>query len=134
MKNFPRTFALAGAFLTVAGCATATPALAGETATHDSPSIIGGTEVSNPWAVQLKFQNRGSQGTFACTGEQLNAEWILTAKHCVEDAVAMNVYQSNNQLYPGTPIAVDGIHEAPTGDIALVHLSKPSPPSQLCPA
>ncbi|GAA1756694.1 hypothetical protein GCM10009794_21310 [Rothia terrae] len=39
----------------------------------------------------------------------------------------MNVYQSNDQIDRGEPIAADSVHAAPAGDIALVHLSESAP-------
>lgn len=94
-----------------------------------TPYIIGGTQAQSEWIVQLEFQTHtnGHDETFGCTGEQLNDEWVLTARHCIDDVASMNVYQSNDQTRRGTPIAVDTVHAAPSGDIALVHLSQESP-------
>ena len=77
--------------------------------------------------VQLSFKDMGKAGTFGCTGEQLNDEWVLTAKHCTESSYDMNVFQSNDQLNPGNPIKADKLYSAPQGDIALVHLSEKAP-------
>ena len=79
--------------------------------------------------VQLEFQTHsgGTVETYGCSGEQLNDEWVLTARHCIDDVARMNVYQSNDQVDRGEPIAVDSVHAAPKGDIALVHLSKEAP-------
>ncbi|WP_144714365.1 trypsin-like serine protease [Curtobacterium pusillum] len=87
-----------------------------------SPQVIGGTQApSTPWEVQLIFQQGGTD-TYGCTGEQLNASWVLTAKHCVDGTTAMNVYHSNSTTNRGTATAADRLYSAPTGDIALVHL------------
>lgn len=88
-----------------------------------SPNVIGGEQApATPWEVQLVFQ-QGGTATYGCTGEQLNASWVLTAKHCVDGTTAMNVYQSNSTTNRGTPTAADRLYSAPAGDIALVHLS-----------
>jgi hypothetical protein len=99
--------------------ANATPAPNGAT-----PHIIGGTQAPpTPWEVQLVF--RQGSGTYGCTGEQLNASWILTANHCADGTTAMNVYHSNSTTNPGSPVAVDALYSAPSGDIALAHLASP---------
>lgn len=90
-----------------------------------SPQIIGGEQApSTPWEVQLVFQ-QGGTGTYGCTGEQLNASWVLTAEHCVDGTTAMNVYHSNSTTNRGTATAADRLYSAPSGDIALVHLRTP---------
>lgn len=87
--------------------------------------IIGGSQETSPWAVQLRFSVQGSSGTSGCTGEQLNAEWVLTAKHCVEGAYDMKVYHSNDQVNPGTAVSASNLYSAPNGDIALIKLDSP---------
>ena len=90
-----------------------------------SPQVIGGEPApSTPWEVQLVFQ-QGGTGTYGCTGEQLNASWVLTAEHCVDGTTAMNVYHSNSTTNRGTATAADRLYSAPSGDIALVHLRTP---------
>ncbi|MFJ2980676.1 trypsin-like serine protease [Curtobacterium sp. NPDC087082] len=90
-----------------------------------SPQVIGGEQApSTPWEVQLVFQ-QGGTGTYGCTGEQLNASWVLTAEHCVDGTTAMNVYHSNSTTNRGAATAADRLYSAPSGDIALVHLSTP---------
>jgi len=95
------------------------------TAATTSPQVIGGEPApSTPWEVQLVFQ-QGGTGTYGCTGEQLNASWVLTAEHCVDGTTAMNVYHSNSTTNRGTATAADRLYSAPSGDIALVHLRTP---------
>ena len=119
---------LAGTISAVALLATGMGAAGAAEATPEpSPYIIGGNEASSPWMVQLSFKDMGKAGTFGCTGEQLNDEWVLTAKHCTESSYDMNVFQSNDQLNPGNPIKADKLYSAPQGDIALVHLSEKAP-------
>jgi len=92
-----------------------------------SPQVIGGEQApSTPWEVQLVFQ-QGGTATYGCTGEQLNASWVLTAEHCVDGTTAMNVYQSNSTTNRGTATAADRLYSAPAGDIALVHLRTAKP-------
>src|SRR6478752_3151604 len=70
-----------------------------------SPQVIGGEQApSTPWEVQLVFQ-QGGTGTYGCTGEQLNASWVLTAEHCVDGTTAMNVYHSNSTTNRGAATA-----------------------------
>ena len=99
----------------------------GAVAATADPYIIGGQESSSDWTVQLNFKTYGESGTFACTGEQLNSEWVLTARHCIDGSYNMQVFQSNDQINPGDPIKADQMLAAPHGDIALVHLSHEAP-------
>lgn len=95
-------------------------------AATSSPSVVGGEQApSTPWEVQLIF--RQGSGSYGCTGEQINAEWVLTANHCVDGTTSMNVYHSNSTSNRGPAVAVDGLYSAPEGDIALVHLSVSTP-------
>jgi secreted trypsin-like serine protease len=105
---------LAAGSLLVAGPAAAAP----------TPHIIGGTQAPyTPWEVQLVFGQGG--GTYGCTGEQLNANWILTANHCIDGDQWMDVYHSNSTTNPGSPVPVDAVYTAPYGDIGLAHLASP---------
>ncbi|MDN5655235.1 MAG: S1 family peptidase [Kocuria sp.] len=81
-----------------------TPALA---ATDGDPVnyIVGGQPTNSPNIVQLSFQTEGESGTFGCTGEAINSEWILTARHCTDGSQDMKAYYSN--------------------DVGLVHLETP---------
>lgn len=112
---------------TVSAVALLSAGMGGANATEASPYIIGGNEATSPWIVQLSFNSYDQSGTFGCTGEQLNDQWILTARHCVDGSYNMRVYQSNDQVNPGEPIAADRLYSAPEGDIALVHLSEKAP-------
>ncbi len=117
---------------TAAVIAVASAGFTGAQATTDSASqsddkyIIGGSRATSPWIVQLRFT--GAEGDMnGCTGEQLNDEWVLTAKHCTEGSSNMKVHQSNSALMPGIGISADSIQEAPEGDLALIHLSRKAP-------
>lgn len=96
-----------------------------------SPHIVGGTKASVVWEVQLLFEQDG--GTYGCTGEQLNASWVLTANHCADGTTAMDVYQSNSTSNRGPARAVDALYSAPDGDIALAHLASPAGLSSYAP-
>ena len=101
-----------------------TPALA---ATDGDPAnyIVGGQPTNSPNIVQLSFQTEGEQGTFGCTGEAINSEWILTARHCTEGSQAMKAYYSNDTSNPGPAEASDRVVNSPNGDVGLVHLETP---------
>lgn len=119
---------LAGTFGATA--ANATTVRAGSVA---SPQVVGGEQApSTPWEVQLLFQ-QGGTGTYGCTGEQINASWVLTAEHCVDGTTAMDVYHSNSTTNRGTATPVDKLYSAPKGDIALVHLRTPKTLSSYAP-
>jgi ABC-type sugar transport system substrate-binding protein len=80
-----------------------------------APAAPPTSQATSEWTVQLEFQTHsgGSVETYGCTGEQLNDEWVFTARHCVENVARMNVYQSNDQIDRGEPIAADSVHAAP---------------------
>jgi hypothetical protein len=116
------TALLAAAALTLLGGSLGATAASAATV---SPQVIGGEQApSTPWEVQLIFQ-QGGTASYGCTGEQLNASWVLTAEHCVDGTTAMNVYHSNSTTNRGTATAADRLYSAPSGDIALVHLKTP---------
>ncbi len=116
-----------GLAVTASATALLSAGMAGAHASEATPYVIGGQQESNPWIVQLNFNSTSSVGTFGCTGEQINSEWVLTAKHCVDDATNMRVFQSNDQTNPGEGIRADMMYASPAGDIGLVHLSKEAP-------
>ena len=124
MKKFVAA-ALTAAALAVGSLGVSTSAVAaGPDNTIRSTDIVGGQKApTTPWAVQLVFRTGGT-ASYACTGEQINASWVLTARHCIDGVTSMQVYHSNSTTSPGTAIAVDRVAAAPVGDIALVHLSQ----------
>lgn len=105
--------------------AVATAGTHTDTNSGATPNIIGGSVATSPWAVQLRFNVTGNNGISGCTGEQLNAQWVLTAKHCIDGASNVQVYHSNDQLNPGTVVRASRVYAAPSGDIALVQLDRP---------
>lgn len=90
-----------------------------------STKIVGGSKApATPWAVQLEASGGSIPSGYVsnCTGEQINASWVITAQHCIDGIGAMNVYHSNSTSNRGSASVVDSVSAAPTGDIALVHL------------
>lgn len=121
-----KTLRLAAVTTALAAPLAVAPA-AHATTLHATPQIIAGQPATNPAVVQLQFQQNG--GTYGCTGEVINSQWVLTAQHCTDGDTAMNVYFSNSTANRGTPIAADDLENSPYGDVALVHLSSPAPVS-----
>ncbi|OIH92514.1 trypsin-like serine protease [Curtobacterium sp. MCBA15_001] len=116
---------IATAFVAAAVVATGVFAAAPASALAASPQVVGGTRApATGWAVQLEASGGSIPSGYVsnCTGEQINASWVLTARHCIDGIGAMNVYHSNSTANRGTPAVVDRVSAAPTGDIALVHL------------
>lgn len=124
MKKFVAA-TLTAAALAVGSLGVSTSAVAaGPDTTIRSTDVVGGQKApTTPWAVQLVFQTGGT-ASYACTGEQVAASWVLTARHCIDGVTSMQVYHSNSTTNPGTATAVDRVAAAPSGDIALVHLSQ----------
>ncbi|MBY0176166.1 MULTISPECIES: S1 family peptidase [Curtobacterium] len=113
--------AAAVATVIAAGLFAAAPA----SALTASTRVVGGEKApATASIVQLQATGGTIPAGYAssCTGEQISASWVLTARHCIDGIGAMNVYHSNSTVNRGTPVAVDRISAAPTGDVALVHL------------
>jgi secreted trypsin-like serine protease len=113
--------AVAAATVITAGLFAAAPA----SALTASTKVVGGEKApATTSIVQLEASGGNIPAGYVstCTGEQITASWVLTARHCVDGIGAMNVYHSNSTANRGTPVAVDRVTAAPAGDIALVHL------------
>ena len=88
-----------------------------------SPYIIEGHATNSSYIVQL--EGTSGRDAFGCTGEALNDEWVLTARHCIDGIDSMTVYYDNDTVNRQNPVAADRVLASPNGgDVALVHLSK----------
>jgi secreted trypsin-like serine protease len=116
---------IAAAFAAVVVVTGGVFAAAPASALTASPHVVGGEKApATAWAVQLEASGGSIPSGYVstCTGEQVSGSWVLTARHCIDGIGAMNVHHSNSTVNRGTPVAVDRVSAAPTGDIALVHL------------
>jgi secreted trypsin-like serine protease len=132
-----RRWAVAGAMSLFVGCGPealeeSTPAL-----TEAGQEIVGGTATTisaNPWQVSLQ----DSTGFHFCGGSVLNANWILTAQHCVNngsgtlskparvEAGTTTISGSGQVRSVAEVIAYPGYVDASKGkDVALLRLSTP---------
>ena len=90
-------------------------------------TIVGGAPVTEnqPWIAALSGDNG-----FTCTSSQVDAEWIITAAHCVENGGSFTVrIGSLDRTSGGVVRAVDEVnihpdYNWPENDIALLHLSE----------
>jgi hypothetical protein len=83
--------------------------------------IIGGKLAGDsPWAAQVSWDDTG----YECSGTAVAAQWVLTARHCVNPA-GMTVLIGAKQLGDGTKAVVDNKIVDPVGDLALLHLAEP---------
>jgi trypsin len=74
----------------LAGCGPEEASTSEELVGSEAQEIVGGTNASittYPW--QISFQT--SSGSHFCGGSVLNANWILTAQHCVHETAAYTV-------------------------------------------
>jgi secreted trypsin-like serine protease len=128
-----QTFTLAAVLASTAGASTALASAA------FTPQIVGGKETvpySRPYQVALLFNGR--QG---CGGTLINANWVLTAAHCLDrvspSTVTVQVGAHSISRRDGTNLRVSQIimHENWRGaqgiqsgwDIALLRLASPAP-------
>jgi hypothetical protein len=97
--------------------------VAGQPTTAPKPTrrIIGGKLAGDsPWAAQVSWDDTG----YECSGSAVAAQWVLTARHCVNSA-GMTVLIGAKQLGDGTRAVVDDKIVDPVGDLALLHLAEP---------
>jgi secreted trypsin-like serine protease len=133
-----RRWAVAGAMSLFVGCG---PEMLDEKSTQElveaGQEIVGGTNTTisaNPWQVSLQ----SSSGFHFCGGSVLNANWILTAQHCVNDggtistparieAGVTNLSSTTGQVRSVAQVVVyPGYVDASKGkDVALLRLSTP---------
>ncbi|HYO54633.1 trypsin-like serine protease [Archangium sp.] len=127
----------------LAGCGPEDAVAPEERVGSEGQEIVGGTDASistYPW--QISFQD--STGFHFCGGSILNANWILTAQHCVDEAAAyatsapntvriaagsskLSTMSSSGQIRTITDIIpYPGYVDATQGkDVALLRLSSP---------
>jgi secreted trypsin-like serine protease len=133
-----RRWALASGLSLLVGCG---PELLDETHTQEllasgEQEIVGGTATTigaNPWQVSLQ----SSSGFHFCGGSVLNANWILTAQHCVNsggsiskparvEAGTTTLSGSGQVSSVAEVIVYPGYVDANVGkDVALLRLSTP---------
>lgn len=97
--------------------------VAGQPTSAPKPTrrIIGGKVAGDsPWAAQVSWDDTG----YECSGTAVAAQWVLTARHCVNSA-GMTVLIGAKQLGDGTRSVVDDKIVDPVGDLALLHLAEP---------
>ncbi|KFE67474.1 trypsin-like serine protease [Hyalangium minutum] len=137
-RKFLRRWAAATTLSLLAGCG---PEMLEETQSPESllsseQEIVGGTATTianNPWQVSLQT----SSGFHFCGGSVLNANWILTAQHCVNDSGTISkparveagtttISGSGQVRSVAEVIVYPGYVDASKGkDVALLRLSTP---------
>ena len=91
-----------------------------------SRDIAGGSTTvvsAAPFAVQVSFDSAGTN--VGCTGSQIAASWVITAKHC--NSTSLRPVRLGTS-YLGTGGAVRSVaarYGAPAGDVLLLKLSTP---------
>ncbi|MFJ8963575.1 S1 family peptidase [Lentzea sp. NPDC102401] len=112
----------AGALLASAAAATAAPA---PTADGDvSPMIVGGTNASQVYPFMVSLQS--TSGSHFCGASLVKANWVVTAKHCVQGSSAASIRTrigTTNRTSGGTTTGASRIITHPSADLALVQLN-----------
>ena len=119
----------AGALL---GLGLTAPTAAAEPDDTGSTMIIGGEDATTPYAFMASLQDRN--GHF-CGGSLIADQWVVTARHCVEDAQPADIRLRIGSLRKdegGTTRRVERWVLHPSGgtvphDIALIKLDQPVP-------
>jgi hypothetical protein len=121
--------AVAAALLATGLCgpaAGAAPAPAPNGGGTVGTDIAGGattTVSAAPFVAQISFDTTGTN--VACTGSQIAAAWVITAKHCGSTSLR-SVRLGTTYLGTGGAVrAVAARYPAPAGDVLLLRLSTP---------
>jgi hypothetical protein len=129
-----RRWAIVGTLSLLVGCGSESleEKQTQEPVESNGQEIVGGTNTTiaaNPWQVSLQ----SSSGSHFCGGSVLNANWILTAQHCVTsgapgriEAGTTNLSGSGQIRSVAEVIKYPGYVDASKGkDVALLRLSTP---------
>jgi hypothetical protein len=91
-------------------------------------NIAGGGAVAMsdaPFAAQIAYDTAGAR--VGCTGSQISAEWVITARHC-DSARLQSVRLGSPYLGVGGSVRkVAARYPSTTGDVLLLKLSAPHP-------
>jgi secreted trypsin-like serine protease len=123
-----RARSLFSAFVVAAGAllASAATSSAAPTPTPDgdmAPMIVGGTNATQVYSWMVSLQSGG--GHF-CGGTLIKANWVVTAKHCVQGSSASSITArigTTNRTSGGTTARGSRIINHPSADLALLQLA-----------
>lgn len=118
----------AAAALALSGAAASTAAPTPESTSASStpiPRIIGGNaaDISKVPFAALQLVN----GQANCSGSQISATWVLTAKHCIanQSVSKMSIQLGSATIGSGTVIKAKRALGWADGDVALIELASP---------
>jgi secreted trypsin-like serine protease len=119
---FSAVVVAAGALLASVTAATAAPA---PTADGEvTPMIVGGTNASQVYPFMVSLQS--TSGSHFCGASLVKANWVVTAKHCVQGSSASSIRTrigTTNRTSGGTTTGASRIILHPSADLAVVQLN-----------
>ncbi|MEV6241497.1 serine protease [Lentzea sp. NPDC051838] len=119
---FSAVVVAAGALLASAAAATAAPAPTGDG--DMGTMIVGGTNASQVYPFMVSLQS--TSGSHFCGASLVKANWVVTAKHCVQGSSAASIRTrigTTNRTSGGTTTGASRIITHPSADLAVVQLN-----------